>query len=243
MENKKENYISLREATKYCSYSQEYLSLRARQGKLKARKIGRNWFTKKEWLQEYLEKVGKKNKEIKKSPPPPNLPVSSFSLFLPKVKKFPLLIFCFIFFFFFFSFLIQKNSKNLWLSFKLIDDYFLALEKFNQNLEKFTQNTIFYLDQLSQANSLKIQEIAIFGKDSLNTFLAKIELTKEALPFLVSNEVLAYTSEIFREYFRFLNEKFSKIFISDIGQFFQEIKKIPTFFPQTKAGIKEILWP
>ena len=47
------DYISLLEATKYCKYSQEYLSLRARQGKLRAVKRGRNWLTTKEWLTEY----------------------------------------------------------------------------------------------------------------------------------------------------------------------------------------------
>ncbi|KPJ55078.1 hypothetical protein AMJ47_02220, partial [Parcubacteria bacterium DG_72] len=51
---KKENFISLKEATRYCEYSQEYLSLRARQGKLKAVKIGRNWVTKIEWIKEYV---------------------------------------------------------------------------------------------------------------------------------------------------------------------------------------------
>ena len=49
--NKK--YISLYEASTLCSYSQDYLSLRARQGKLKAIKIGRNWMTTVEWLTEY----------------------------------------------------------------------------------------------------------------------------------------------------------------------------------------------
>lgn len=48
------NYISLREAARYCSYSQDYLKLRARQGKFRAVKIGRNWVTTKEWLAEYL---------------------------------------------------------------------------------------------------------------------------------------------------------------------------------------------
>ena len=56
-ENKKLKYISLKEATKYCPYSQDYLKLRARQGKLKAVKIARNWLTKKEWIDEYLEEV------------------------------------------------------------------------------------------------------------------------------------------------------------------------------------------
>ncbi|PIX03165.1 hypothetical protein COZ78_01845, partial [bacterium (Candidatus Gribaldobacteria) CG_4_8_14_3_um_filter_42_11] len=54
-EIKTNNYISLTEAAeKYTNYSQEYLSLRARQGKLKAVKIGRNWLTKKDWVEEYL---------------------------------------------------------------------------------------------------------------------------------------------------------------------------------------------
>ena len=53
----KNEYISLREATKYCHYSQEYLSLRARQGKLKSVKFGRNWVTKEDWLEEYLKSV------------------------------------------------------------------------------------------------------------------------------------------------------------------------------------------
>lgn len=46
-------YISLKEATKYCHYSQDYLKLRARQGKLKAVKIGRNWVTAPEWVRAY----------------------------------------------------------------------------------------------------------------------------------------------------------------------------------------------
>ena len=50
MSNTGQQYISLQEATKYCGYAQEYLSLRARQGKLKAVKIGRNWVTTKEWV-------------------------------------------------------------------------------------------------------------------------------------------------------------------------------------------------
>ena len=59
-----ENYISLQEATKYCNYSQEYLSLRARKGKLRALKFGRNWVTKKEWLNEYLDKIKEYNGKI-----------------------------------------------------------------------------------------------------------------------------------------------------------------------------------
>ena len=60
-------YISLSEAAIYSGcYSQEYLSLRARHGKLKAVKFGRNWVTTKEWLNEYLEGVNNYKNNQKK---------------------------------------------------------------------------------------------------------------------------------------------------------------------------------
>ncbi|MCX6791063.1 MAG: hypothetical protein NTV62_02615 [Candidatus Gribaldobacteria bacterium] len=54
-------YISLQQASIISGYSQEYLSLRSRQGKLKAKKIGRNWVTTKPWLRYYIKNV--KNEE------------------------------------------------------------------------------------------------------------------------------------------------------------------------------------
>jgi len=56
-------YVSLQEAAKKTPYSQEYLSLRARQGKLKAVKQGRNWVTTKEWVSRYLQSFGEKDLE------------------------------------------------------------------------------------------------------------------------------------------------------------------------------------
>jgi len=87
-------YISLQKATQCCSYSQEYLSLRARQKKLKALKFGRNWVTKKEWLDDYLQKVEEyKNNNFRVKEfisPSDNLPVEEVlkpKLFnLPKLK-------------------------------------------------------------------------------------------------------------------------------------------------------------
>ena len=63
-------FISLSEASELCSYSQEYLSLRARQGKIQAQKFGRNWFVKLSALEKYIDnnaadKVGNKKGEIK----------------------------------------------------------------------------------------------------------------------------------------------------------------------------------
>jgi len=49
----KENFISLAKATKYCSYSQAYLGKLAKEGKLEAIKIKRNWMTTKEAVEKY----------------------------------------------------------------------------------------------------------------------------------------------------------------------------------------------
>jgi len=55
-------YLSMADAAKLCSYEQDYLSLLARRGELQAEKKGRNWYTKVEWLNAYLE--AKKPNEI-----------------------------------------------------------------------------------------------------------------------------------------------------------------------------------
>ncbi|MEA2097670.1 MAG: helix-turn-helix domain-containing protein [Patescibacteria group bacterium] len=51
------NYISLNEAANLTNYSQEYISLLCRQKKLKGTKIGRNWVTTKEWVENYINKT------------------------------------------------------------------------------------------------------------------------------------------------------------------------------------------
>lgn len=57
-----QGYISLKEATRYCDYSLEYLSLLARPGKLPAVKFERNWMTTREAIDTYLKKVDRKQK-------------------------------------------------------------------------------------------------------------------------------------------------------------------------------------
>ncbi|MBI2452850.1 MAG: hypothetical protein HYV55_01295, partial [Parcubacteria group bacterium] len=65
----REDYITLAEASGFCLHSQDYLKLRARQGKLRAVKIGRNWFTTRDWLTEYIKKSEEwKNGNAKTSP-------------------------------------------------------------------------------------------------------------------------------------------------------------------------------
>ncbi|MBU4350779.1 hypothetical protein KKH63_00400, partial [Patescibacteria group bacterium] len=78
-------YISLHEATKHCGYAQEYLSLRARQGKLKAVKIGRNWVTTKEWVEAYKIQVEEYN-HAQQSVIPDASPEPGFSVSLPKLQ-------------------------------------------------------------------------------------------------------------------------------------------------------------
>ncbi|HSQ48246.1 MAG TPA: Fic family protein, partial [Candidatus Deferrimicrobiaceae bacterium] len=55
--------LSLSEAAKFTPYSQEYLSLLARQGKIAATKIGRNWQITQDALNEYLSGLPKKKKQ------------------------------------------------------------------------------------------------------------------------------------------------------------------------------------
>ncbi|MFA6226796.1 MAG: hypothetical protein WC620_11665, partial [Methanoregula sp.] len=66
------NYLLLSEAAKYCHYSQEYLSLRARQGCLQAVKIGRNWMTTRDWIRDYEEKT--RLEKLKEGLAPPDIP-------------------------------------------------------------------------------------------------------------------------------------------------------------------------
>ena len=79
-EDKKE-YLSLSEAARTCPYSQEYLSLRARKGKLKAIKLGRNWVTRQEWVDEYVVKMQDYRKELNN-----RIEKKEFEQFVPQTK-------------------------------------------------------------------------------------------------------------------------------------------------------------
>ncbi len=52
-------YISIEEAAKATTYTQEYLSLLARKGKLDAIKLGRNWVVTKKAVQDYIRNAKK----------------------------------------------------------------------------------------------------------------------------------------------------------------------------------------
>jgi len=49
-----QGYMSLAEASREAPYSQEYLSLLARRGRIEAIKLGRNWFIKRKALERYI---------------------------------------------------------------------------------------------------------------------------------------------------------------------------------------------
>ena len=59
----KTKLLSLSEAAKHTPYSQEYLSLLARQGKIAAVKVGRNWQISQKALDEYLAEIAKTKEE------------------------------------------------------------------------------------------------------------------------------------------------------------------------------------
>lgn len=132
------SYISLQEATKNCGYSQEYLSLRARHGKLKAIKFGRNWVTKKEWLDEYLKKTEKYNNNSKLNHvkkfvlPPQNLPI----------EKIPVLRFSFVTALVFVLLTAgitfgKESFKNVF------NDASLLVQGFNQEFDRGMENFVY----------------------------------------------------------------------------------------------------
>ncbi len=64
MPEENSEYITLFEAAKCCPYSEPYLRLRARQGKLKSLKLGKKWMTTKAWVSDYTERARAWNEKI-----------------------------------------------------------------------------------------------------------------------------------------------------------------------------------
>ena len=52
----REKFISMQQAAKLTPYTRDYISLMARRKVIKAKKFSGKWYTKTEWLNEYLRK-------------------------------------------------------------------------------------------------------------------------------------------------------------------------------------------
>lgn len=111
-------YITLKEASRLCPYSAQYLGLRARQGKLKAIKIGRDWMTTKEWLEEYINQVqewketqrGYKTNNVSSHTQNQSLLPQKYHSSLPSLMAKSLLsIILFLLFFYSFSFAFEQQ--------------------------------------------------------------------------------------------------------------------------------------
>ncbi|MCQ3936826.1 MAG: hypothetical protein DPW18_07230 [Chloroflexi bacterium] len=59
---KEETWLSLAEAAQATPYSQEYLSLLARLGRIEAAKRGRNWFTTRKAVRQYMDTIKRKKR-------------------------------------------------------------------------------------------------------------------------------------------------------------------------------------
>lgn len=75
---KNDEFITMAQAADICPYEQGYLSLLARRGQLKAKKIDGKWHTTLEWLNEYINKM--KPELLIKKESIEKLPASSYTL-------------------------------------------------------------------------------------------------------------------------------------------------------------------
>ena len=89
MSENETGFMPLSEAAKLTGYTPEYLNLLCRKKKLEGKKIGRNWYTKKEWLDRFLAKGGedesKNNASFGNSTEEPVVPTGE--VFQEKVAK------------------------------------------------------------------------------------------------------------------------------------------------------------
>ena len=223
MKEKEDNlkYISLREATRFCSYSQKYLNLRAKQGRLKAVKLGRNWVTKKEWLEDYLKEVEEYKVRVAAkgfiSPPEISpirkkaevprfriLPVSEFRFSFVIALLFVLLMTGIIFF------LPNLSLKNL-------DNY---VAKINQSVDEFVFTDLISVGKKTASNF----------KSFVNGIPNKIKDAKELTNWLAAmtfREFNDYTSEIFKGYAFWMGNSIKKIPQAITNLFRKETVKEP----------------
>jgi len=221
------NFISLTEAVKFCNYSQEYLSLRARQGKLKAIKFGRNWVTKKEWLEEYLKKVQGGRLKVGVPKIRTTMPVLRFGFLVALV--FVLLITGVV--------LGKESFKNVYPIvksfyygvFETLNPYVAKINKnlniffvdFNQSFENTLPSLKYNFDKVSEDFKKGVEEL---GKD-LNSGLAEV------------TEIGETPGQTLKEYFSWLA---SQTF--GVGQkIVQGYSSANDFIEQKLGGLRDII--
>ena len=89
-ESRRDELINLKEASQLYDYTQHHFGLLCRQGKLKAERVGKKWFTTREWIEKYLSGVEEKYKSTishytqqEKVPVKKKLPPISLKRLLP----------------------------------------------------------------------------------------------------------------------------------------------------------------
>lgn len=202
---KTDGYISLMEASKHCNYTQEYLSLRARQGKLKAIKFGRNWVTKKEWLEEYLAKNSKS--EILISKEIPNSKIQGFRYSL-RYGLIAVLIFFFLSFLVSTTLIFNKDARRT-TSGSFVVNGEEVLKTFGYIGNSANQDFFLAENQENLKESVTVfQKFGIWYKEQA-TFLTR---TMKELPFIIGEKIIG-TSNAFKNGYNyatnFVKEKLS----------------------------------
>jgi len=184
MKNIKETeYIPLSEAAKYTPYSAEYLSLRARQGKLRAIKVGKIWVTKREWVEEYVRKYQGKEETVK-------LPTSFFKL--PTFKLRFEILFALTLLLFFVSFALAKDSLKI------------VAKEIVSSLEEIGEDFVIGANLQFSKTGKSFKNVFSQRKEGAEIALAETSQTTQ--------KGLASVSEFFKEYFQWLGEKITKPF-------------------------------
>jgi hypothetical protein len=163
-------YLSLKEASEYSGYSQDYLNLRIRQGKLKGVKIGRNWVTKKEWIdeykqytKEYFEKRNNKenNNSQKNKEKISQLKIKSlFSFKSPKIAKVFLAIFLILAFAG--TIFAKGNLKNF------SNEFNLKIKNIAKNTLEIGRGSSIFLKNLNENIALGLGNFLLNSKEKIS---------------------------------------------------------------------------
>ena len=207
-----EKYLSLSEAAKYTPYSAEYLSLRARQGKLKAIKIGKIWVTKKEWVEEYVRKY-RGMEEVEKIPNTKNqkskIKIPKIKFQIPKIKT--EILFALTILLLFVSVALAKDSLKI-----LAKEIVLSLEEVGEDFMIVANSQIQKLNSSLSKTRENIQSIFSLAKEGAKivteNFSESLSQTTKEIVFGVAaigetaQRGFASVSEIFKEYFEWFRK-------------------------------------